>query len=179
MKTPRTSTFVTRLYNLLEEEMYRHVVEWCQNGEHFIIKDLKAFKDHLLSNYFANVNYPSFARQLKMYGFSQVSDARTQKQPSGQRWFRHPSFKRGHQEQLCHVRRVSVTRPAETKSTATSPTELKSYKFCLRGMNTPAYWFLHSCPITNLQSSPPQRASHKFILFPRAPSPFHPRFNLT
>ncbi|KAI0244338.1 kinase-regulated stress-responsive transcription factor skn7 [Massospora cicadina] len=141
MKVPRTSTFVIRLYNLLEEEMYRHVVEWCQDGEHFIIKDLKAFKTHLLSGYFTNVNYPSFSRQLKMYGFSQVSDARTQRLPSGQRWFRHPFFKRGHLEQLCNVRRVGIP----TKSIPPSSVEQNQCKFCQRGMNTPAYWFLHSC----------------------------------
>ncbi|KAJ9067783.1 kinase-regulated stress-responsive transcription factor skn7 [Entomophthora muscae] len=112
MKTPKTSTFVSRLYSLLDDDTYADVVEWCKQGENFVIKDLKLFKTRLLNSYFTNINYPSFARQLKMYGFSQVSDARTQKLPSGQRWFRHPQFHKGNKDQLFLVKRIATTKPS-------------------------------------------------------------------
>ncbi|XP_054164633.1 heat shock factor protein-like isoform X2 [Oppia nitens] len=66
--------FITKLWRIVEDVTYNHLIQWSQNGRSFIIHDQSKFAKELLPLYFKHSNMASFIRQLNMYGFRKVSN---------------------------------------------------------------------------------------------------------
>ena len=55
--------------SFLEESRNTDLIRWSQNGDSFIVVDEDEFAKTLIPELFKHKNYPSFVRQLNMYGF--------------------------------------------------------------------------------------------------------------
>lgn len=76
-------------------------MKWGPKEDSFIIEDTQKFTK-VLPVYFKTKNFASFVRQLNMYGFHKVKNDR------GVHEFRHPSFKKGHYDDLAHIKRKNI-----------------------------------------------------------------------
>jgi hypothetical protein len=66
----RQSSFVMKLYQLLEQHQHPRAIKWDTNGTSFTIGDRDEFADVVLKNCFGGVKLNSFLRQLNMYSFT-------------------------------------------------------------------------------------------------------------
>lgn len=66
--------FLTKLWKLVEDPNYDHLIHWSQNGKSFIISNQGQFAKELLPLYFKHNNMASFIRQLNMYGFRKLTN---------------------------------------------------------------------------------------------------------
>lgn len=78
------------------------MVKWGPNEDSFIIEDTQKFTK-VLPVYFKTKNFASFVRQLNMYGFHKIKNDRSIHE------FRHPSFRKGHYDDLAHIKRKNIT----------------------------------------------------------------------
>ncbi|KAI7885396.1 winged helix DNA-binding domain-containing protein [Lichtheimia hyalospora FSU 10163] len=67
------------------------------------ISDVAAFSEKVLPHYFAHSNWPSFVRQLNIYGFRRVKDDSSRGSDSYQ--FAHEEFTRNGEQQLHLIKR--------------------------------------------------------------------------
>ncbi|XP_074605492.1 uncharacterized protein LOC141858598 [Brevipalpus obovatus] len=65
--------FLTKLWKLVSDPKYDHLIHWSENGKSFIIKNQAQFAKDLLPLYFKHNNMASFIRQLNMYGFRKIT----------------------------------------------------------------------------------------------------------
>ena len=77
--------------------MASKIIQWNPTGNSFYITEKEGFIE-LLPHYFKTKNFNSFVRQLNMYGFHKVKGMHDQE-------FKHPFFRRGHNEYLCYIKR--------------------------------------------------------------------------
>ncbi|CAB9496758.1 shock factor protein [Seminavis robusta] len=73
---PPEVSFPARLHymlNELEKDGLSHIVSWQPHGRCFLVHDKKKFVDLVLRNWFRQSKYPSFQRQLNLYGFRRVT----------------------------------------------------------------------------------------------------------
>lgn len=68
-KMSHNSRFLLQLYKILEEEEYKNIIHWGDNGKYFIIENIHDFTEKILPKYYNHNNYSSFVRQLNMYDF--------------------------------------------------------------------------------------------------------------
>jgi hypothetical protein len=68
-KMSHNSRFLLQLYKILEEEAYKNIIHWGDNGKYFIIENIHDFTEKILPKYYNHNNYSSFVRQLNMYDF--------------------------------------------------------------------------------------------------------------
>lgn len=127
------SSFIHKLYSMLEERSLDHLIWWHDNGEHFLVRPNEEFTN-TLSHYFKHTNIASFIRQLNMYGFHKVDhsskdirestinskDDAKQKQSTPQPgiWeFKHGSekFRRGDTNALKTIKRRSIRNSSAEK----------------------------------------------------------------
>ncbi|KZS89929.1 hypothetical protein SISNIDRAFT_416127 [Sistotremastrum niveocremeum HHB9708] len=112
---PPTSDFVKKLYKMLEDPSFSHVVSWGPSGDCFIVKDMNDFTKSILPRMFKHSNFASFVRQLNKYDFHKV------KNPEGttggdHAWtFRHPDFQADRRDALENIKRKV---PSQRKSQA-------------------------------------------------------------
>ncbi|CAB9496763.1 shock factor protein 4 [Seminavis robusta] len=69
-------SFPVRLHymlNELEKDGLSHIVSWQPHGRCFLVHDQKKFVDLVLGNWFRQSKYPSFQRQLNIYGFQRLT----------------------------------------------------------------------------------------------------------
>jgi len=64
--------FARKLYDILEAES-RDIITWNSSGNAFIIANLDLFRDYILMKYFRHQKFPSFQRQLNLYGFRKIA----------------------------------------------------------------------------------------------------------
>ena len=71
-KKQKESTFLLKLYTLLNDKdnKYSNYIHWCKNG--FIITNLKNFMKYVLPDFFKDISFFSFVRQLNLYDFHKV-----------------------------------------------------------------------------------------------------------
>lgn len=69
---PETSNFLLKLYQILESNVFKGVIEWDESGKYFIIKNLNLFCEKVLPIYYKHNNFSSFVRQLNMYDFHKI-----------------------------------------------------------------------------------------------------------
>lgn len=75
-KKLQTSSFVHKLYSMLENTDLDDVIWWHTDQCSFFVSPTEEFTK-VLSVYFKHANIASFIRQLNMYGFHKVSDGST------------------------------------------------------------------------------------------------------
>jgi len=86
-------SFPRKLYRLLEETAIAgrsHVISFTASGTAFRVHNPDAFARDIIPIYFRHSQYPSFQRQLSMYGFERIIDG----PESGA--YRHALFQQGH-----------------------------------------------------------------------------------
>ncbi|THH20917.1 hypothetical protein EUX98_g8496 [Antrodiella citrinella] len=71
---PATSDFVKKLYKMLEDAAFAHVVSWGPQGDCFVVKDMNEFTKTILPKMFKHSNFASFVRQLNKYDFHKVKN---------------------------------------------------------------------------------------------------------
>jgi heat shock transcription factor, other eukaryote len=82
------------------------LIRWSDDGNSFIVLDEDEFAKNLIPELFKHNNYPSFVRQLNMYGFhkkvglSDNSMRASEKKNKSPSEYSNPYFKRGHPELL-------------------------------------------------------------------------------
>ncbi|KAI3526697.1 hypothetical protein L1887_05958 [Cichorium endivia] len=64
--------FLTKIYDIVEDQTVDHIVSWSRGGQSFIVLDPHAFASNLLPRYFKHNNFSSFVRQLNTYGFRKI-----------------------------------------------------------------------------------------------------------
>ncbi|CAO3613702.1 unnamed protein product [Cunninghamella blakesleeana] len=110
-KSSNSNTFVHKLYNMVLDDQYQHLIAWSYTGSSFIVCNIMEFSRDVLPKHFKHNNFSSFVRQLNMYGFHKVN-----KSPRGHRtlaenqiWeFSHPKFLRGRSELLDEIKRKTM-----------------------------------------------------------------------
>ncbi|ORX58881.1 hypothetical protein DM01DRAFT_1283137 [Hesseltinella vesiculosa] len=108
---PNTNTFVHKLYNMVLDDQYQHLIAWSYSGSSFIVCNILDFSKDVLPKHFKHNNFSSFVRQLNMYGFHKVN-----KSPRGHRtlaenqiWeFSHAKFLRDRQDLLEEIKRKTM-----------------------------------------------------------------------
>ena len=65
----RCKSFLSRLYDILNDKEYTQIIHWNKDGNGIIIVDANKLSEIVLPKYYKHNNYSSFVRQLNMYGF--------------------------------------------------------------------------------------------------------------
>ncbi|KAG6840532.1 hypothetical protein C0991_006127 [Blastosporella zonata] len=123
---PTTSDFVKKLYKMLEDKSFQHVVSWGPHGDCFVVKDMNEFTKLILPRLFKHSNFASFVRQLNKYDFHKVKNTDDAMQFGEQSWtFRHPDFHAERREALENIKRKVPTQRKQQAAAAT-PTSAPS-----------------------------------------------------
>ena len=69
---PSETTFLVKLYTILQDDAYSQYIHWSPEGLSVIISDPNGFTKKVLPNFFNHHNFSSFVRQLNMYNFHKV-----------------------------------------------------------------------------------------------------------
>ncbi|KAJ2817398.1 Flocculation suppression protein [Coemansia sp. 'formosensis'] len=95
------------------------LISWTADGDCFKVTDPSEFARIVLPAYFKHGNWPSFVRQLNMYGFHKINDlAYGGIFGDTQLWmFKHPHFQRGELGQLQRIKRRGP-KPTSTDTAA-------------------------------------------------------------
>lgn len=67
-----TMPFLAKIHEVLMISEYSHVINWCDDGYGFIVKDPSEFEKLVLPKYFKHNKFSSFIRQLNMYDFQKL-----------------------------------------------------------------------------------------------------------
>jgi len=71
-----TTPFPIKLHEMLdkiERDGYGDVVSWQPHGRCFVVHKPKEFVNHVMPTYFKQSKFPSFQRQLNLYGFQRLT----------------------------------------------------------------------------------------------------------
>ncbi|KAJ2901538.1 Flocculation suppression protein [Coemansia aciculifera] len=119
------AAFVSKLYAMVADASTNNLISWTTDGDCFKVTDPTEFARVVLPVYFKHGNWPSFVRQLNMYGFHKINDlAYGGIFGDTQLWmFKNPHFKRGELGQLqCIKRRGPKTGTSATSADASADT---------------------------------------------------------
>ena len=95
------SNFLLKLYQILENDQYKNIIHWGENGQFFIVKNIHDFTENILPKYFKHNNYSSFIRQLNMYGFHK------KKSNQNEHIFLHQNFIKDQKDLIKTIKRKS------------------------------------------------------------------------
>ena len=91
--------FLSKTYEIFSMPEFAHVCGWNATGDTIIVAQLETFVAMVLPRFFKHRNFPSFVRQLNLYGFHKtVLDSKRLE-------FQHPYFKRGRPDLLHLIKR--------------------------------------------------------------------------
>ncbi|OMJ90373.1 hypothetical protein SteCoe_7289 [Stentor coeruleus] len=105
----KANKFLLRLFNILTEPKYSHIISWTDSGTSFAIKQLTEFTVSILPLYFKHKNFSSFVRQLNMYNFHKERDT------SDIQIYSHPCFIKGQRDNLINIHRKTSDLYTDTK----------------------------------------------------------------
>lgn len=104
-----SNDFVKKLFLMLQEDSYKDVVRWTQNGDSFVVINTNNFTKNILPRHFKHSNFASFVRQLNKYDFHKVKIPNEAKltYPYGEdAWeFKHPDFRMNDRASLENIKR--------------------------------------------------------------------------
>ncbi|GAA5803744.1 HSF-type DNA-binding-domain-containing protein [Helicostylum pulchrum] len=120
-KSGSGNTFVHKLYNMVVDKQYQHLIAWTYTGTSFIVCNITEFSRDVLPKHFKHNNFSSFVRQLNMYGFHKVN-----KSPRGHRtlaenqiWeFSHSKFLRNRPDLLDEIKRKALENESVRRDTS-------------------------------------------------------------
>ncbi|RUS25042.1 HSF-type DNA-binding-domain-containing protein [Jimgerdemannia flammicorona] len=117
---PGVPDFVKKLFRMLEDKSYNHIVSWGSTGESFVVKEPNEFAKTILPKHFKHSNFASFVRQLNKYDFHKLRNADDGNRPYGeQAWeFVHPKFQCNKRDMLEKIKRKT---PSNRNKLASSP----------------------------------------------------------
>ena len=58
------SPYIMKTYEMVNDKSTNDIINWCNGGTSFVIKDTGPFKKQILTKYFQHRNLYSFKRQL-------------------------------------------------------------------------------------------------------------------
>ncbi|KAG2520846.1 hypothetical protein JM18_006916 [Phytophthora kernoviae] len=91
--------FLSKTFEIFSMPEFSSICGWNANGDTIIVSQLETFVSMVLPRFFKHRNFPSFVRQLNLYGFHKtVLDSKRLE-------FQHPYFKRGRPDLLHHIKR--------------------------------------------------------------------------
>ncbi|KAI5968022.1 SKN7 [Candida margitis] len=104
-----SNDFVKKLFLMLQEDSYKDVVRWTDNGDSFVVINTNNFTKNILPRHFKHSNFASFVRQLNKYDFHKVKISNEAKStyPYGEdAWeFKHPDFRMNDRVSLENIKR--------------------------------------------------------------------------
>ncbi|KAJ2746782.1 Flocculation suppression protein [Coemansia sp. BCRC 34301] len=114
------AAFVSKLYAMVADASTDGLISWTAEGDCFKVTDPTEFARNVLPAYFKHGNWPSFVRQLNMYGFHKINDlAYGGIFGDTQLWmFKHPHFQRGELGQLQCIKRRGPKSSAPSAASA-------------------------------------------------------------
>lgn len=65
-KSAHANTFVHKLYNMVLDDQFQHLIAWNYTGASFIVCNIMEFARDVLPKHFKHNNFSSFVRQLNM-----------------------------------------------------------------------------------------------------------------
>ena len=68
-KINKSESFLSKLYDILNDITYNEIIHWDTDGKRIIITDVINLCNTILPKFYKHHNYSSFVRQLNMYGF--------------------------------------------------------------------------------------------------------------
>ncbi|KAK9060892.1 hypothetical protein SSX86_018072 [Deinandra increscens subsp. villosa] len=108
--------FLTKTYQLVEDNTNDDVISWNEHGSTFIVWNPTEFAKDLLPKYFKHNNFSSFVRQLNTYGFRKVVPDRWE--------FSNDCFRRGEKRLLCDIQRRKIVTAPPAQAPAPAPPEV-------------------------------------------------------
>ncbi|TYZ65027.1 hypothetical protein PybrP1_002343 [[Pythium] brassicae (nom. inval.)] len=91
--------FLSKTFEIFSMQEFASICGWNANGDTIIVSQLEAFVALVLPRFFKHRNFPSFVRQLNLYGFHKtVLDSKRLE-------FQHPYFKRDRPDLLHYIKR--------------------------------------------------------------------------
>ena len=66
----RNDTFPSKLYEILSNPEYSHIISWLPHGKSWKVHNNKDFEMKVMPKYFVMTKWSSFARQVNGWGFS-------------------------------------------------------------------------------------------------------------
>jgi hypothetical protein len=63
--------FLLKLYQILETNEFKNIIEWGENGKYFVVKNLTEFTEKVLPKFFKHNNFSSFVRQVIYFKLAQ------------------------------------------------------------------------------------------------------------
>ncbi|CAK9435286.1 uncharacterized protein LODBEIA_P57490 [Lodderomyces beijingensis] len=108
-----SNDFVKKLFLMLQEDSYKNIVKWTQNGDSFVVINTNNFTKDILPRHFKHSNFASFVRQLNKYDFHKVkipNEAKSSYPYGEDAWeFKHPDFRINDRESLDNIKRKGPT----------------------------------------------------------------------
>ncbi|KAI9316640.1 HSF-type DNA-binding-domain-containing protein [Dichotomocladium elegans] len=127
----QANTFVHKLYNMVLDVQFQHLIAWNYMGASFIVCNIVEFSRAVLPKHFKHNNFSSFVRQLNIAYATTTEHSgfhKLNKSPRGHRtlaenqiWeFSHPSFLRGRPDLLDEIKRKVAENPESARPRDTS-----------------------------------------------------------
>uniref|UniRef100_A0A7S2HD95 HSF-type DNA-binding domain-containing protein n=1 Tax=Helicotheca tamesis TaxID=374047 RepID=A0A7S2HD95_9STRA len=147
--------FPLKLHQVLgkiEEDGYGHVISWQPHGRCFVVHKQKEFVEDIMPEYFKQSKFPSFQRQLNLYGFNRLTAGRDK---GG---YYHEYFLRGKAFLCSRINRMKV-KGTGVRMASSPETEPNFYAMTTVGSREPAKEALISTDV--VFSSPLEHIIHK------------------
>ncbi|KAF8185022.1 hypothetical protein K438DRAFT_1723885 [Mycena galopus ATCC 62051] len=113
----RIPAFLDKLYRMVDDPNTDEYIKWSDSGDSFLVVDQVKFSEEVLPQWFKHKNFPSFVRQLNMYGFHKIPHLQQgvlKSKADSEHWnFVHPNFRRDQHDLLCYIQRKKSTTAAE------------------------------------------------------------------
>eukprot|EP00292_Cryptomonas_paramecium_P009891 CAMPEP_0113691950 /NCGR_PEP_ID=MMETSP0038_2-20120614/18782_1 /TAXON_ID=2898 /ORGANISM="Cryptomonas paramecium" /LENGTH=271 /DNA_ID=CAMNT_0000613745 /DNA_START=340 /DNA_END=1152 /DNA_ORIENTATION=+ /assembly_acc=CAM_ASM_000170 len=99
------ASFIVKLCEMLNDETGHGLVRWGDQGRSIVVDDPNGFSQIMLPRYFKHRNFPSFVRQLNLYGFRKMS------QETSKFEYQHELFVRGQEQAMRDIKRRVPEKP--------------------------------------------------------------------
>ncbi|KAI8136789.1 HSF-type DNA-binding-domain-containing protein, partial [Fennellomyces sp. T-0311] len=90
---------------MLNDSSTNNLIHWSTDGLAICIPEVPEFSRNVLPQYFKHNNWPSFIRQLNLYGFHRVNLAKTEGGQQQTYYFMNEHFQRDNHSLLGQIKR--------------------------------------------------------------------------